>query len=49
MADDDAQRTEEPTARRLRRAREEGQFARSNEATGAAVVLGAMAMSGLYG
>lgn len=49
MADDDAQRTEEPTARRLRRAREEGQFARSNEATGAAVVLGAMAMMAYMG
>ena len=49
MADDDDQRTEDPTARRLRRARDEGQFARSNEATGAAVVLGAMAMMAYMG
>ena len=45
MADEDeSQRTEEPTARRLRRAHEEGQYASSSEATGAAVVLGAVAM-----
>jgi flagellar biosynthetic protein FlhB len=45
MADEDeSQRTEEPTARRLRRANEEGQYASSSEATGAAVVLGAVAM-----
>ena len=49
MAEDDAQRTEEPTARRLRRAREEGQFARSTEATGAAVVLGGMALMAYMG
>ena len=49
MADDNDQRTEDPTARRLRRARDEGQFARSNEATGAAVVLGAMAMMAYMG
>ena len=45
MADeDDAQRTEEPTSRRLSRAHEEGQYPSSSEATGAAVVLGAVAM-----
>ena len=49
MSDDDDQRTEDPTARRLRRARDEGQFARSNEATGAAVVLGAMVMMAYMG
>ena len=45
MADEDeSQRTEEPTARRLSRAHEEGQYPASSEATGAAVVLGAVAM-----
>jgi len=45
MADEDeSQRTEDPTARRLNRAHEEGQYATSSEATGAAVVLGAVAM-----
>jgi len=45
MADeDDAQRTEEPTSRRLSRAHEEGQYPASSEATGAAVVLGAVAI-----
>ncbi len=45
MADEDeSQRTEEPTARRLRNAHEEGQYPSSSEATGAAVVLGAVAM-----
>ena len=45
MADEDEdQRTEAPTSRRLNRAHEEGQYPASSEATGAAVVLGAVAM-----
>ena len=45
MADEDeSQRTEDPTSRRLNRAHEEGQYPASAEATGAAVVLGAVAM-----
>lgn len=39
----DLERTEEPTARRLEKAREEGQIARSTELPGAAVVVGSMA------
>lgn len=42
--EDEDQRTEEPTGRRLRRAHDEGQYPASAEATGAAVVLGAVAM-----
>jgi flagellar biosynthetic protein FlhB len=45
MSDDDgAQRTEEPTARRLKRARDEGQVARSVELSAAAVMLSATLM-----
>lgn len=45
MADFDAQeRTELPTARRLKKAREEGQVARSTELPAALIVIGAMAM-----
>ncbi len=45
MSDDDSsQRTEQPTARRLRRARDEGQVARSVELSAAAVMLCATAM-----
>ena len=44
MADDSAERTEEPTARRLKRARDEGQVARSNELPAAAVMIGAVLM-----
>ncbi|MEY2801567.1 MAG: Flagellar biosynthetic protein FlhB, partial [Pseudomonadota bacterium] len=36
------ERTEEPTARRLQKARKEGQIARSTEAPAAAVVIGAL-------
>ena len=38
--DSDQDRTEEPTARKLRKAREEGQVARSIELPAAAVVIG---------
>jgi len=41
---DEAQRTEEPTARRLRRARDEGQVARSVELSAAAVMFAATLM-----
>ena len=44
MADDSSERTEEPTARRLKRARDEGQVARSNELPAAAVMIGAVLM-----
>jgi len=39
MADDSAERTEEPTANRMRKAREEGQIARSVELSTAAVLV----------
>lgn len=45
MAEDSAQdRTEEPTAHRLRKARQDGQVARSTELPGAAVVIGSFAL-----
>ena len=44
MADDSAERTEEPTARRLKRARDEGQVARSVDLSAAAVMLAAVLM-----
>ena len=44
MADDSAERTEEPTARRLKRARDEGQVARSADLSAAAVMLAAVLM-----
>ena len=40
MAEDSAERTEEPTSRKLQRSREEGQVARSIELTSAAVMSG---------
>ncbi len=43
------ERTEEPTARRLQKAREEGQVARSIEAPAAAVVIGALLVITLAG
>lgn len=50
MAEESAQeRTEEPTARRLQKAREEGQIARSIEAPAAAVVIGALLVMTLSG
>lgn len=42
MAEDSADRTEEPTSRKLQRSREEGQIARSVELTSAAVMIGAV-------
>ena len=39
MSDDSSDRTEEPTARRLKRARDDGQVARSNELPAAAVMI----------
>ncbi len=42
MSDTSQERTEEPTARRLKKAHEEGQFARSPEAPAAAVVMSAL-------
>ena len=44
MSEDGSQKTEEPTARRLRRARDEGQVARSVELSAAAVMLTATLM-----
>lgn len=41
MADDSSERTEEPTAQRLTKAREEGQLARSTELPTAAVLIAA--------
>lgn len=42
MSDTSQERTEEPTARRLKKAHDEGQFARSPEAPAAAVVISAL-------
>ncbi len=50
MSDEDgSQRTEHPTARRLRRARDEGQVARSVELSAAAVMLSATVMFFMMG
>jgi flagellar biosynthetic protein FlhB len=51
MAEDSAERTEEPTAQRLKKAREEGQVARSVELSTAAILVAAtlfFSMSGSY-
>ena len=51
MADDSAERTEEPTAQRLSKAREEGQVARSVELSTAAILVAAtlfFSLSGSY-
>ena len=51
MADDSAERTEEPTAQRLKKAREEGQIARSVELSTAAILVTAtlfFSMAGSY-
>jgi len=51
MADDSAERTEEPTEQRLRKAREEGQVARSVELSTAAILVAAtlfFSLSGSY-
>jgi len=44
MADGKGDKTEKPTARKLRKAREEGQIARSREVPSAAVLLGTLLM-----
>ena len=44
MAETSEERTEEPTSRRLQKAREEGQVARSTELPAAAVTIAALAM-----
>ena len=49
MADDSAQRSEEPTARRLRKAIEEGDVARSIELPAAAVMISAAIVMALMG
>ena len=51
MADDSSERTEEPTAQRLKKAREEGQVARSVELSTAAILVAAtlfFSLSGSY-
>ncbi len=51
MADDSSERTEEPTAQRLKKAREEGQIARSVELSTAAILVTAtmfFSLSGSY-
>ena len=51
MADDSSERTEEPTEQRLRKAREEGQVARSVELSTAAILVAAtlfFSLSGCY-
>ena len=45
MADDSAERTEEPTAQRLSKARQEGQIARSVELSTAALLVTALCFS----
>jgi len=49
MADDSAERTEEPTAQRMRKAREEGQIARSVELSTAALLVTATLFFSLAG
>ena len=50
MAEESAQeKTEEPTARKLQKAREDGQVARSQELPGAAVMIGAVTTMVLMG
>ena len=49
MADDSAERTEEPTAQRLKKAREEGQIARSVELSTAAILVTATLFFSLTG
>jgi flagellar biosynthetic protein FlhB len=49
MSDDSAERTEQPTARKLNRSREEGQVARSVELSAAAVMFGAVLTLFLFG
>ena len=49
MADDSAERTEEPTAQRLSKAREEGQLARSVELPAAAMLITATLFFSLSG
>ena len=50
MAEESAQeKTEEPTARKLQKAREDGQVARSQELPGAAVMIGAVTTMVLIG
>ncbi|MCX7246762.1 MAG: flagellar biosynthesis protein FlhB [Burkholderiales bacterium] len=49
LDDDSSQRTEQPTARRLRRARDEGQVARSVELSAAAVTVSATLMFFMMG
>lgn len=49
MADDSAERTEEPTAQRLKKAREEGQIARSVELSTAALLVTATLFFSLAG
>ena len=49
MAETSAEKTEEPTSRHLRKAREDGQVARSIELPAAAVTIGAMLLMYLIG
>jgi flagellar biosynthetic protein FlhB len=49
MADSAAERTEEPTARRIQKAREEGRVARSTDLSAAAVTIVSMIMISLSG
>ena len=49
MADDSSERTEEPTAQRLKKAREEGQVARSVELSTAAILVAATLFFSLSG
>ncbi len=49
MSETSQERTEKPTARRLRKAREQGQVARSAEASAAGVVIGALLVITLSG
>ena len=44
MSESSEEKTEEPTSRRLQKAREEGQVARSQELPAAAVTIAALAM-----
>src|SRR6476661_2106860 len=49
MAEDDGDKTEAPTPRRRQEAREQGNIARSQDLTAAALIIGIMMMLNWYG
>src|SRR5690349_10141822 len=49
MAEEDGERTEAPTPRRRQEAREQGQVARSQDLTGAVLIVGAILLLSAFG